>query len=102
MSTELFPVEKILSPRLAWFLNHNVSTHEFRNDPKDELTLNHLGFGRWIAFVGKRIPAHENANRIWANGETEDEAIVNLAKGMRWKLWNEELAATKPLNAIPK
>jgi len=64
-------------------------------------TFNHLGFGRWIAFVGKSIPPHEDSDRIWANGETEDEALARLAKGMRWRLWNEEPAMQKPLNAKP-
>ena len=64
-------------------------------------TFNHLGFGRWIAYVGKSVPPHEDSNRIWANGETEDDALIRLAKGMKWLLWNEELAAPRPLNAKP-
>lgn len=97
--TDLFQIEPTISPRLAWMKNHNVRTHEFKNDPKDERTCNHLGFGRWIAFVGKSVPPNEDSNRIWCNGETEDEALVNLAKGMKWKLWNEETALSRPLNA---
>ena len=98
-SGDWFGDVRALSPRLAWLANHNVKTHEFVSDPKDMRTFNHLGFGRWIAFVGRSVPPHEDSNRIWANGETEDEALVNLASGMGWRLWNEELAATRPLNA---
>jgi hypothetical protein len=96
---EIFPVEKVLSPRLAWLKNHDVRTHEFTSTPGDDRTLNHLGFGRWIAFVGKSVPPHEDSQRIWSNGETEDEALVSLAKGMGWRLWNEESVSKKPLNS---
>lgn len=97
--SDLFPVEITLSPRLAWLQNHNVRTHEFIADIADMRTFNHLGFGRWIAYVGKTVPPHEDSNRIWSNGDTEDDALVNLAKGMKWKLWNEETGAIKPLNS---
>ena len=95
----LFNLPVQLSPRLAWLKNHDVKTHEFTNDPTDCRTLNHLGFGRWIAFIGKTVPPHEDSNRTWVNGDTEDEALVNIAKLMGWKLWNEETAFAKPLNA---
>lgn len=97
--SELFEVPEQLSPRLAWFKNHNVKTHEWRNDPSDERTFSHLGFGRWVAYVGK-FPNHEDEG-CYAEGATEDEALVNLARGMNWKLWNEEKAARKPLNSRP-
>jgi hypothetical protein len=96
--SDLFKAPKQLSPRLLWFKNHNVKTHEWLNDPKDERTFSHLGFGNWVAYVG-RMPNHEDEG-IYAEGATEDEALVNLARGMKWKLWNEELAATKPLNSL--
>lgn len=88
MSTELFDIPASLSPRLAWLKNHNVRTHEFISDPGDMRTFNHLGFGRWIAYVGRSVPPHEDSDRLWSNGDTEDEALVNLAVGMKWKLWN--------------
>jgi hypothetical protein len=95
---DLFPIGSLqLSPRLQWFKNHNVKTHEFTSTSGDEHSFSHLGFGRWVAFVG-RMPNSEDEG-IYAEGDTEDQAIVNLAIGMRWKLWNEEAAATKPLNA---
>lgn len=97
--TNLLNVEQQLSTRLAWMQNHCVRTHEFTSTPGDDRTFNHLGFGRWIAFVGKSIPPHEDSYRSWSNGDTEDEAIVNLAKSMGWKLWNEETGAAKPLNS---
>lgn len=96
-STDWFGDVHALSPRLLWFANHRVKTHEFVEDPDRPETFNHCGFGRWLAYVG-RMPNNED-DGIWAVGDTEDEALVRLAKGMGWRLWNEELAATRPLNA---
>ena len=42
---------------------------------------------------------HNEDDGIWAAGETEDAAIVSLAKGMRWRLWNEEPTMKMPLNS---
>lgn len=97
MINELFQVPIQLSPRLAWFKNHNVRLHFFSNEGDDPQNYNHCSFGHWFAYVG-RMPNNED-DGIWACGETEDEALVNLSKGMKWKLWNEETSAAKPLNA---
>ena len=97
MSDLLFDVPVCESPRLRWMKNHRVKTHEFTNDPSDERTLNHLGFSRWVAHVG-RMPAHEDEG-VYALGSTEDLALVSLAQGMGWRLWNEETAIKVPLNS---
>lgn len=94
---DLFKVPETLSPRLKWFKNHKVRTHEFIEDPSDPKTFNHCGFGRWLAYVG-RMPNNEDEG-TWSVGDTEDAALVRLSKMMGWKLWNEEAAATKPLNS---
>lgn len=99
IESSLFDTPIQLSPRLAWLKNHNVRTHEWKNDPSDRRTFSHLGFGNWVAYVG-RFPGHEDEG-CYAEGSTEDEALVNLAKGMKWKLWNEESATNKPLNSTP-
>lgn len=77
-----------MTARLAWAEAHNVRTHEFTEDPLELRTYNHLGFGRWIAYVGKSVPWNEDSNRIWSNGETEEKALANLAQHMGWKLWS--------------
>ena len=78
------------SPRLAWLASRDIHTHEFTEEPANPRSFNHLGFGRWIAYVGKSVPAHEDSERIWANGDTEDDAIIRLAIGLKWELWREE------------
>ena len=83
----------------AWLKNHNVGTHHFTETEGRPETYNHLGFGTWVAYVGKRIPPHEDAPGSWSCRDSEDDALVALATMMGWKLWNEELAASKPLNA---
>lgn len=93
---DLFQIRPQLSPRLAWMKNHNVRLHEFTSDPDDVSTFNHCGFGRWLAFVGK-MPRSEN-DGTWACADTEDAALVGIAKLNGWLLWNEEAATAKPLN----
>ncbi len=78
------------NPRLAWLVSRDIRTHEFTADPEKPRTHNHLGFGRWVAFVGKSVPAHEDSVRVWSNGDTEDDAIRRLAAGLQWELWQEE------------
>ena len=90
-----------LSPRMAWLKNHDVRTHHFTEDPEKWDSYNHLGFGTWVAYVGKTVPPHEDSERVWSCADSEDDALVNLAKRMGWLLWQEELAAPRPLNAKP-
>ena len=70
--SDLFPIEETLSPRLIWMRENGILT-------------DHLG-------------THAEAYQAWVNGspqgatgygDTEDEAIVALAKKLNLKLWNE-------------
>lgn len=79
----LLEVQPCLSPRLAWLKKHNVFTERLGNQ-------NHLNFSEWVAYVGK-MPATEDEG-VWGSGDTEDAAIVSIAKCCGWKLWNEEEA----------
>jgi len=70
MNDNLFDVPEQLSPKLQWMKAHNVTTQKHEGD-------NIANGTQWEA----RVP-----NGI---GDTEDEAIVELAKANNWKLWNE-------------
>ena len=69
--SELFEIPNTLSPRLAWLDKHGIWTREADGNP----TVSE----RWIAEAGGKK----------SRGADEDEAIVNLAKLMGIKLWNE-------------
>jgi hypothetical protein len=94
---ELFKMEKHLSPRLAWMKNHRIRTHEWKQVEGDHNTFSHLGFGRWVAYVGKMPDLEGEGN--YCHGDTEDEAVVNLARANGWKNWNEEAATKSSLNS---
>jgi hypothetical protein len=85
-SDTLFPIEETLSPKLAWMKKHSVSTR--RNQ--------YGGPEPWEAYVGDYTEAVED---VGANGETsirmaygdtEMDALANLAIQNGWLLWNEE------------
>lgn len=90
----LFDVPETLSPRLAWLKKHEIKTLH-RDDLSDEA-------GRWEAYVGEYQFAidetfadresgfYPDESPFLAWGETEDDAILELAKNNGWKLWNEE------------
>ena len=67
---ELFQIEETKSPRLKWLDQHGVWTAE-------------------ITLRGKFQWWEATAAGIIGKGETEDAAIVELAKNMEIKLWNE-------------
>jgi hypothetical protein len=87
MSDQLFEVPEQLSPRRKWMLAHNVTTVysaelEDIDDP-------------WCAFVGGMDELSTHGLRMEEDGrlkygQTENEAICELAKQQGWKLWNEE------------
>jgi hypothetical protein len=72
MNHELFEMPMQLSPRLQWIKKHNICTQKF------EAPTIAPEF-RWVA----------TSKTITAPGPSEDDAIVNLAKLMKIKLWNE-------------
>ena len=65
MNDNLFDIPETKSPRLIWMDRHGVWTQELN--------------GKWIA----------TASIFDGRGDTENDAIVNLAKKMVIKLWNE-------------
>ena len=69
--SELFDIPETKSPRLKWIDKHGVWVAE--------ITLTGSITRWWEA----------TAAGITTKGATEDEAIVNLAKKMGIKLWNE-------------
>lgn len=86
--SDLFPIEETLSPRLKWMRDNGIRIiHNNDVSPGDEDEWgNRLSpFCATKSKPGTLVFAdHVNA---W--GDTEDEAIVALAKKLNLKLWNE-------------
>lgn len=93
MSDFLFDVPEVKSPRLLWLEKHGILT--------DHSAL--AGVPPWMALIplpedkGKTLCAclADNGRRydeadLVEYGETQDEAITNLAIRAGIKLWNEE------------
>jgi len=78
--SDLFEIPEQLSPRLKWMKEHDVHT--------DKCRYLQAGEAPWSAWQGDMMKAMSFMEI--STGETEDEAIVHLAKAMGWKLWNEE------------
>ncbi len=90
----LFDVPESLSPRLAWMRKHGIQTLK-----RDDLPCE---AGRWEAYVGDyeaavtktindsdaRFYPDESPHLAW--GQTEEEAVMELAQNNEWPLWNEE------------
>jgi len=72
--TELFDIEESKSPRLAWIEKHQIVT--LRGKPDS-----------WAAWLSARSARAEQAIGY---GESEDEAIADLAIKLGLRLWNEE------------
>ena len=87
MSDTLFDIPACESPRLKWMREHNVSTHfdkDVQPDEEDEFTGETIF--PWAAYSGKPELKRQGVGF----GNTEHEAIVELAIRKDWKLWNEE------------
>lgn len=84
--SELFAPSEVTgdSPRKKWMAKHDVTTIDHGESGTDELG----DYERWTAHLGEIRPVVPN--RFIAGGETEHEALVNLALKNGWKLWNEE------------
>lgn len=79
--TDLFKIEPTLSPRLAWMQKHGVQT-------KCAAIVCEDGEHSWIAWTGD-LQSAVDCGRC-ETGETEADAIANLAISRKWLLWNEE------------
>lgn len=91
--TELFPTDafKQDSPRLAWVKKHDVRTHCIpeRNMPmaRDECIQ------KWSAWFGPEDVVEiieDDGPEALGYGDTEEEAMRDLAIRHSVKLWNEE------------
>lgn len=78
----LLDVPQQLSPRLAWMRDHGVTTRKL---PDEWSNSECPETGEWIS----TWQATEEDSKGWYGGDTEDEAIVALAKAKGLKLWNE-------------
>lgn len=92
--TELFPTEEIeqLSPRLAWMNRHKVHTQKFSSDIEEP----------WLAWRGSKKALdyclekatyssvqEDYRHKLICSGNTEMDAVANLALEDGWRLWNE-------------
>ena len=77
---ELFEIPETKSPRLLWLARHRIHTFQTQMLSDKEQP--------WSAWSGDFQEALDDD--CYGVGATEDDAIVNWAKGMRVKLWNEE------------
>ncbi len=81
MNDSLFEIPEQLSPRLAWMREHGVTTRHCPGEWTCEFTGTEGPC--WIASDDFSDPLN------FTSGDTEDEAIVALAKENGWPLWNE-------------
>lgn len=87
--SELFDLPESKSPRLQWMERHGITVRRY--GPHD---CGKPGWqdNEWFA-MGK-----VHLNYEIGYGDTEDEAITQLALKLGIKLWNEE-STTKPISA---
>jgi len=88
MTDTLFDLPETPSPRLKWMGDHQIEVIDSRLDhePGDECELTGSRLYRWWAWQTCKRTKTESSS---GGGDTEDEAIVNLAKKLNLKLWNE-------------
>lgn len=78
---DLFNIPPTLSPRLAWIKKHGVTIHCSKLLTDDDLE-------KYAAYIGDETEAIRSGRVGF--GQTEDEALVDLAKLLGVPLWNEE------------
>lgn len=88
MTDELFQIDETLSPRFRWMREKNIEVVDsgIDHEPGDECELTGNRLYRFWAWQTCKRTKTESAS---AGGDTEDEAIVELAKKLNLKLWNE-------------
>jgi hypothetical protein len=85
MTDNLFDIPETPSPRLKWIAEKQVRTHHHaQSEPAWSAWLPSQDFGP--TWSGCYDPAQEDDV---GHGDTEDEAIVELARKLNLKLWNE-------------
>ena len=85
MTDTLFDIPETPSPRLQWLRKHQIDIVDsgLDHEPGEECELTGSVLYRYWAFPRDGGIEHE------AGGDTEDEAIANLARKLNLKLWNE-------------
>jgi len=87
--SDLFPIEETLSPRLKWMRENDIDAQEceIHGYSFDRLVTR----PQWVAWSKRKAT---KAVARYEFGDTEDDAIVGLAKKLAIPLWNEP---TRPL-----
>ena len=82
--SDLFDIPETLSPRLKWMRENNIDAQECETNGYsfDRLVTR----PQWVAWSKKKAT---KAVARYEFGDTEDDAIVALAKKLGLKLWNE-------------
>ena len=88
MNDELFTIPPQDSPRLAWLKKHEIQPkHNKEVEPGDEDEFGDriYPFSVYGSFMRGEV-------KYWLAGfgDTEDEALVDFARGAGIRLWNEE------------
>ena len=91
MTDTLFNIPETPSPRLKWMSALCIKTSDNGDHlkPGDEDEFGNP-LSRWVAWQGgKRTKSSAFWDHRTGWGDTEDDAIVALAKKLNLKLWNE-------------
>lgn len=88
MTDELFQIDETLSPRLKWIRENRIEVVDagIDHEPGDTCPDTGQQLYRYHAFLGGKCT---KTSARFGSGDTEDEAIVDLAKKLNLKLWNE-------------
>jgi hypothetical protein len=88
MTDTLFDIPESPSPLLQWLQKHQIDIIDsgLDHEPGDECELTGNQLYRFWALQACKRTKTESAS---AGGDTEDEAIVELARKLNLKLWNE-------------
>jgi hypothetical protein len=89
MRAELFTIMACKSPRLKWLEKNSVKTvHNTEICAGDECSESGETLYPWCAFVG--VDSFPKPEKLVGFGNTEHDAIVDLALKQGLRLWNEE------------
>ena len=92
MTDTLFDIPETPSPRLKWMRNHQIEVIDsgLDHEPGEECEITGNRLYRFWAVKDDTVEGRESSvGHHEAGGDTEDEAIVNLACKLNLRLWNE-------------
>jgi hypothetical protein len=93
--SELFEIQPCESPRLKWLKKHRVIIEKTSHKVGDEDEFGSECFPFYAVVLAPNGTLSINDLDQWHGGNTEYEALANLAKSKGWLLWNEE-SLTQP------